>query len=99
MSNSQQPRPRTMASDISKLFRGVSSAPHKAEKSVETVSPMEGDKAAPTKKRITRIPLFGRTRKKSNHSSSSSPYASTNIRASTDVGEMYSRPPSPDPER
>lgn len=102
LSSNQQSRPRTMASDISKLFRSVSSSPQKGEKETEapTSSETPTDKAGSTKKKITRIPLFGRTRKKSNHSSSSSPYASTSlIRGSTDIGEMSSRPPSSEFER
>ncbi|KAF8161707.1 hypothetical protein BJ912DRAFT_1099764 [Pholiota molesta] len=57
--------------------------------------------AVPTKKKITRIPLFGRSRKKSNQSATSSPFASSGGgRYSSEGGELEmssaSRGPSTD---
>jgi hypothetical protein len=99
----QQP-PRTMASDISKLFRSVSSLQPKPDKITSTASTSTLETPTTTtvasKKKITRIPLFGRPRKKSNHSASSGPYSSSGfVRESTDVAETSSTAPSPERDR
>jgi len=96
-------RLRTKTSDLTEFFRGngnSSNQPRQPQKDVTTSTNLEvpsGDEAASVKKKITRIPLFGRSRKKSNQSSSSSPFASF-VRDSSDLGgpSGASRPPSAD---
>ena len=96
-------RLRTKTSDLTDFFRGngnPSNQPRQSQKDVATSMNLEvpsGDETASVKKKITRIPLFGRSRKKSNQSSSSSPFASF-VRDSSDLGEpsSASRAPSAD---
>ncbi|KAF5325333.1 hypothetical protein D9619_009588 [Psilocybe cf. subviscida] len=63
--------------------------------------PLSGDEStSPTKKKITRIPLFGRSRKKSNQSASSSPFVSSCIgRESSERGDQSSISRGPSVER
>ncbi|KAF9054165.1 hypothetical protein BJ165DRAFT_689506 [Panaeolus papilionaceus] len=102
-------RLRTKTSDLADFFRstGPSSsssqqkAPKTIDNSVSTPSmmlevPSQTDDPS-SKKKITRIPLFGRSRKKSTHSASERPdvTASTSIvRDSADVAYQSSRPTS-----
>ena len=96
-------RLRTKTSDLTDFFRGNGNPPNQPrqpQKDATTSMNLEvpsGDETASVKKRITRIPLFGRSRKKSNQSSSSSPFASF-VRDSSDLGEpsSASRAPSAD---
>lgn len=97
-------RLRTKTSDITDFFRvGHHSATRPVQNDLSTSSsmtlevPSADESTGLTKKRTTRIPFLGRTRKKSNQSAASSPYASMGARDSTDVGELpSSREPSID---
>jgi len=94
-------RLRTRTSEFTEFFRGAahgSSQAQKAQKaqkepSVNLEVP-SSDTEASTKKKITRIQLFGRTRKKSNQSTASSPFVSS--RESSDFGEALNRAASSD---
>jgi len=89
-------RLRTKTSDLTDFFRGSTiSSPQlqPTQKDPTTSTHLEvpsGGEATSIKEKITRIPLFGRSRKKSNHSSSSGPFTSstTHKRDSSDLGEL-----------
>lgn len=98
-------RLRTKTSDITDFFRVGHSATQlrpvqndlSTSSSMTLEVPSADEGSGLTKKRTTRIPFLGRTRKKSNQSAASSPYASTGARDSMDVGELpSSREPSID---
>ena len=97
-------RLRTKTSDLTDFFRGAGHSSNQARHqdvmlstSSATLEVPSGDEEGGTRKKITRIPLFGRSRKKSNQSATSSPYvSSTAVRESSDIGEQSSRGPSPD---
>ncbi|KAF8153206.1 hypothetical protein B0H34DRAFT_800434 [Crassisporium funariophilum] len=103
-------RLRTKTSDLTDFFRGAGHSNQARQVQKDTTAPvqsmnlevpssseLEGDGVAQTKKKITRIPLFGRSRKKSNQSTASSPFASTSlVRDSSDIGEAPSRTTSTD---
>ncbi|KIM41585.1 hypothetical protein M413DRAFT_27901 [Hebeloma cylindrosporum] len=99
-------RLRTKTSDLTDFFRGSgnsSTQPRQTQKDITTSMNLEVpscDETASVKKKITRIPLFGRSRKRSNQSSSSSPFTSY-VRESSDLGESStaSRAPSTDTRR
>ncbi|KAJ3496799.1 hypothetical protein NLJ89_g10435 [Agrocybe chaxingu] len=91
-------------SDITDFFRGHSS--NQAQNDASTSNnptlevPHSDSEAVMGKKKITRIPLFGRSRKKSNQSAASSPFtASLNERESADLGGQSSRAPSTSTDR
>ncbi|KAF8809602.1 hypothetical protein BYT27DRAFT_7187356 [Phlegmacium glaucopus] len=91
-------RLRTKTSEFTEFFRGAghgSSQARQAQKepSVNLEVP-SSDTETSTKKKITRIQLFGRSRKKSNQSTASSPFLSS--RESSDVGEPLNRAASSD---
>ena len=90
-------RLRTKTSDLTDFFRGStnsSSQLRPIQKDPATSTHLEvpsGDEATSVKKKITRIPLFGLSRKKSNVSSSSNLFASsTLVRGSSDLGDLSS---------
>ncbi|PPQ69055.1 hypothetical protein CVT24_000098 [Panaeolus cyanescens] len=101
-------RLRTKTSDLAEFFRGGSSSsqqsksPRVIDNSVSTPSmmlevPGQVDDNS-SKKKITRIPLFGRSRKKSTHSASERPFAAAStslVRESTDVTAQSSQSSRP----
>jgi hypothetical protein len=94
---SESPRRRAKTSDFSGFFRGAghSSSQTQKEPSVNLEVP-SSDTEASSKKRVTRIHLFGRSRKKSNQSTKSSPFVSTRASDSADFGELSVRAASSD---
>lgn len=80
-------RIRAKTSDFTGFFRGAghNSSQTQREPSVNLEVP-SSDTEASLKKRVTRIQLFGRSRKKSNQSTASSPFVSS--RDSSDFGEI-----------
>ncbi|KAH9474794.1 hypothetical protein JR316_0013259 [Psilocybe cubensis] len=97
MSSASPNRLRTKTSDLTDFFRGAgnSVAQPRSSQSQKDLSSTHlevpsGDEAS--KKKTTRIPLFGRSRKKSTQSTASSPFASTSgVRESTDTGVHLGR--------
>ena len=87
-------RLRTKTSEFTEFFRGtgLGSSQARQEPSVNLEVPSDTD--ANSKKKITRIQLFARSRKKSNQSTASSPFVSS--RESLEFGELASRPASSD---
>ena len=85
--NSPSPRVRAKTSDFTGFFRGAghSSSQIQKETSVNLEVP-SSDTEASSKKRVTRIHIFGRSRKKSNQSTASSPFVPA--RDSADFGEL-----------
>ena len=81
-------RLRTKTSDFTGFFRG---APKEPSANLEVPS---SDTETSSKKRVTRIQLFGRSRKKSNQSTASSPFVPS--RDSSDFGELLVRAASSD---
>ncbi|KAF9559796.1 hypothetical protein CPC08DRAFT_763108 [Agrocybe pediades] len=73
-------RLRTKTSDLTDFFRNTGPSsyplPHKESSTSAALDVPSGDESS--KKKITRIPLFGRARKKSNQSTNSSPSTTTN---------------------
>lgn len=96
-------RLRTKTSDLTDFFRsnGQSSSQSRGDSMPQSsLEVPQSDDGGAGKKKITRIPLFGRTRKVSTTSTTSSPYASTNIiRPSSETTDLSSRAPSADRER
>ena len=91
--NSPSRRIRAKTSEFTDLFRG---AGHGAEKPKEPSVNLEvpsSDTEASAKKRV-KIQLFGRSRKKSNQSTTSTPFVSS--RDSSDFGELSTRAASSD---
>lgn len=88
-------RIRAKTSDFAGFFRGAghSSSQTQKEPSVNLEVP-SSDTEASSKKRGTRIQIFGRSRKKSNQSTASSPLVSA--RDSADFGELSLRAASSD---
>ena len=88
-------RLRAKTSDFTGFFRGAghSSGQTQKEPSVNLEVPSSDTEASP-KKKVTRIQLFGRSRKKSNQSTASSPFVSS--RGSADFGELLVRAASSD---
>ena len=89
-------RLRAKTSDFTGFFRGASShnsSQTQKEPSVNLEVPSSDTEASP-KKKVTRIHLFGRSRKKSNQSTASSPFVSS--RDSADFGELLVRAASSD---
>jgi len=86
---------QTKTSDLTEFFGGngnFSNQPRRSRKDATTSKNLEvpfDDETASIKKKITRIPLFGRSRKKSNQSTSSSPFG-TFVCDSSDLGEPSS---------
>ena len=95
--SANSPSRRTRAKEFTDFFRGAgaaaSSQPQR-ESSMNLEVPSSDTEAGP-KKRITRIQIFGRSRKKSNQSTTSTPFASSS-RESSDIGEVANRAPSSD---
>lgn len=96
---------RAKTSDLTDFFRGGGHSSLQARHSHNDIStttrssmalevPSSCDEGAvpmTTKKKITRIPLFGRSRKKSNQSATSSPFAASGGgRYSSEGGELES---------
>ncbi|KJA25329.1 hypothetical protein HYPSUDRAFT_199855 [Hypholoma sublateritium FD-334 SS-4] len=109
MSSSTTSPSRGLRAKTSDFIRGVGYSVHgrQSQTDLSTLSATSMTLGVPstsgdegTKKKITRIPLFGRSRKKSNQSSSSSPYASTGtVRYSTEAGESSSTSRDPSTDR
>ncbi|KDR77310.1 hypothetical protein GALMADRAFT_225426 [Galerina marginata CBS 339.88] len=94
-------RLRTKTSDLTDFFRGAGhSSSHARQQDAASVNlevPSGDEAGQTTKKKITRIPLFGRSRKKSNQSTASSPFTTSSLaRDSADIGEQSSRAASTD---
>ena len=89
--NSPSRRLRTKTSDFTGLFRGAGQTQKEPSANLEVPS---SDTEASPRKRVTRIHLFGRSRKKSNQSTASSPFVSS--RDSSDFGELLVRAASSD---
>ncbi|KAF9530595.1 hypothetical protein CPB83DRAFT_892559 [Crepidotus variabilis] len=97
-------RLRTKTSDITDFFRGGGQSSTQSRRDSTGPTSLEvppsDNEGGTGKKKITRIPLFGRTRKISTASTSSSPYTSTsNVRPSSETAALSSRAPSSDRER
>lgn len=96
--NSPSRRLRTKTSEFTDFLRGAGHGSSQArqtqkEPSINLEVP-SSDTEASSKKRVTRIQLFGRSRKKSNQSTASSPFVSS--RPSSDFGELLIRATSSD---
>ncbi|PPQ92522.1 hypothetical protein CVT25_010355 [Psilocybe cyanescens] len=97
MSNLSPSRLRTKTSDLTDFFRGAGNSlgqpRHSQSQKDATSMNLEvpsGDEMS--RKKITRIPLFGRSRKKSTQSTASSPFVtSSGVRESTETGVHLSR--------
>ena len=90
-------RLRAKTSDFTGFFRGAGHSSNQTQKepSVNLEVPSSDTEASSSsKKRVTRIQLFGRSRKKSNQSTASSPFVSS--RDSSDFGELLVRAASSD---
>lgn len=109
VSPSRSIRLRAKTSELTDFFRGSGHStgqPQRTRKDSMTGPsqnlevPLSGDESATGTKKITRIPLFGRSRKKSNQSAASSPFASSCInRESSDGGEQSSASRGPSTDR
>lgn len=91
-SNSPSRRTRTKTSEFTDFFRGAGHNQSQKEPSVNLEVP-SSDTEANSKKRV-KLPLFGRSRKKSNQSTASSPFVSS--RGSSEYGELSTRANSSD---
>jgi hypothetical protein len=93
--DSSSRRIRTKTSDFTGFFRGAGHSSNQTQKepSVNLEVP-SSDTEPSSKKRVTRIQFFGRSRKKSNQSTASSPIVTS--RDSSDFGELLVRAASSD---
>jgi hypothetical protein len=94
-SDSPPRRVRAKTSDFAGFFRGAGHSGTQKEPSVNLEVP-SSDTETSSKKRVTRIHIFGRSRKKSNQSTASSPFVSTRASDSADFGELSVRAASSD---
>ena len=92
------PRRRAKTSDFAGFFRGAGHSSSQTQKEPsDNLEVPSSDTEASSKKRVTsRIHIFGRSRKKSNQSTASSPFVSTRASDSADFGESSVRSASSD---